>query len=1074
MNEEKVYSVVSNIILLYTQYLHGAVLFSFTYNTESLLNHFNGIVQSVYETPKGVDSDPTPSDPDWILKKKQKFDDILREKYKKKNLNGLKHEDKSDNFGGNDEDKMENLTINEKTNDNNDELIMKSNNNNTKVLNNNNNKIINEAINLSVSPKSATTSSFMSDEEELNGNQSDNNDYENNDDQIKVKNNNNKYKNESSPSTALMYKLKNHNKNKKKLKISKEIENNENCEEIDLNDEDEINNISNNNQLNNNNSKLSYISQKDSNTINNNISNSKNNSEENCSRNVNNSEDNHEQFNNNINNHHKTSHHNKKESSISVRLSPVLDTNSNHSFTSCNENDKNHIQNETKTALNNQFDDIGSATQQSLPYSPSVPAPPYLQMQQFLQQHIFSSNQLEQLVRNHSYYLQHLQQQKNSKVNSPPSPLHGGGKGLEQMMNTLQEQIQMNLLQQSNFMNAQKMSGSPTGASNKKEMQQNALLQQQHQELLQQMQMLQRQYLMHQGLNLPSLANQRQDFNFPPGINQQKPPPSSMLSNNSEKSSRSHHNNATTDHYHDNSAGTGTPLVGVNEFNNDKIGHLVKQILLGKNIELAHMLNGANHSPMLNGVQDEVDIHPLFGSTGEGHGTCKWPSCEIAFDDFATFMRHLNSDHLMDECSEAQIRVQMQVVVQLEVQLKKEKDRLQAMIQHLQISRQKAFEQNELNKQHQENERKKESAAKKAAAAAEFRENHISSKLSPPTSPLPSFGPVRRRISDKSAMSLSGGESLIREIQRNREFYKNADVRPPFTYASLIRQAIIESPDKQLTLNEIYNWFQNTFCYFRRNAATWKNAVRHNLSLHKCFMRVENVKGAVWTVDELEFYKRRPQRCTSGNGSGGSGSGNMLRNAVSPNAIRTNLSLHKCFVRYEDDFGSFWMVDDNEFCKRRHLSRGRPRKYEPNADGQQPPSPSDNPYYPPSNSSVNTQNPPPGTNPMANMYPDSLPMNFQNFWSCPSNVLDENIPYGMNFHRDRKFSRASSHNNSSKNHHQNFHQQSLHNHNSTNNDVDMTEMNSNHVIKQEANHDHYDSDEREQDGDPAVDLSTQN
>lgn len=35
-------------------------------------------------------------------------------------------------------------------------------------------------------------------------------------------------------------------------------------------------------------------------------------------------------------------------------------------------------------------------------------------------------------------------------------------------------------------------------------------------------------------------------------------------------------------------------------------------------------------------------------------------------------------------------------------------------------------------------------------------------------------------------------------------------------------QAIIESPDKQLTLNEIYNWFQTTFCYFRRNAATWK------------------------------------------------------------------------------------------------------------------------------------------------------------------------------------------------------------------------------------------------------------
>ena len=29
---------------------------------------------------------------------------------------------------------------------------------------------------------------------------------------------------------------------------------------------------------------------------------------------------------------------------------------------------------------------------------------------------------------------------------------------------------------------------------------------------------------------------------------------------------------------------------------------------------------------------------------------------------------------------------------------------------------------------------------------------------------------------------------ILLEIQRNREFYKNADVRPPFTYASLIRQ----------------------------------------------------------------------------------------------------------------------------------------------------------------------------------------------------------------------------------------------------------------------------------------------
>lgn len=38
---------------------------------------------------------------------------------------------------------------------------------------------------------------------------------------------------------------------------------------------------------------------------------------------------------------------------------------------------------------------------------------------------------------------------------------------------------------------------------------------------------------------------------------------------------------------------------------------------------------------------------------------------------------------------------------------------------------------------------------------------------------------------------------MCAEIQRNREFYKNADVRPPFTYASLIRQV---SLSKQVIL----------------------------------------------------------------------------------------------------------------------------------------------------------------------------------------------------------------------------------------------------------------------------------
>lgn len=60
------------------------------------------------------------------------------------------------------------------------------------------------------------------------------------------------------------------------------------------------------------------------------------------------------------------------------------------------------------------------------------------------------------------------------------------------------------------------------------------------------------------------------------------------------------------------------------------------------------------------------------------------------------------------------------------------------------------------------------------------------------------------------------------ELERNRELYRNQDIRPPYTYASLIRQSITESVENQLTLNEIYKWFEINFSYFRKNAQTWK------------------------------------------------------------------------------------------------------------------------------------------------------------------------------------------------------------------------------------------------------------
>ncbi|KAM4885360.1 forkhead box protein P4 isoform 2-T2 [Sylvia borin] len=263
--------------------------------------------------------------------------------------------------------------------------------------------------------------------------------------------------------------------------------------------------------------------------------------------------------------------------------------------------------------------------------------------------------------------------------------------------------------------------------------------------------------------------------------------------------------------------------------------------------------------------------HPLYG-----HGECKWPGCETLCEDLGQFVKHLNTEHALDDRSTAQCRVQMQVVQQLEIQLAKESERLQAMMAHLHMrpSEPKPFSQPvSLNLV--------SSATLSKSTSDTFPDGlpHPPTSATAPITPLrqgPSVissstlhnvGPIRRRNSEKFCTPISS------ELAQNHEFYKNADVRPPFTYASLIRQAILETPDRQLTLNEIYNWFTRMFAYFRRNTATWKNAVRHNLSLHKCFVRVENVKGAVWTVDEHEYQKRRPPKMT--------GSPTLVKNMIS-------------------------------------------------------------------------------------------------------------------------------------------------------------------------------------------------
>ncbi|XP_063979383.1 forkhead box protein P1 isoform X5 [Diachasmimorpha longicaudata] len=559
------------------------------------------------------------------------------------------------------------------------------------------------------------------------------------------------------------------------------------------------------------------------------------------------------------------------------------------------------------------------------------PASGIHQMQQLLQQQTWSPTQLQSIMQ-HTLYLQQQQQQQHHQESSNDHAASQdrlgyftlknhqhqlaelGRKQLEQNMQQLQEQLQLNLLQQSHLMQTadKKKSSVP--------LQQLGIQQQQ---IIQQLQITRGQYgLLQQGLSLQ--GHNHTSGNLPgealPGWKSE-----------SSEGGDSHQNSSIPK-----SAASSNGLMN--------------SMVLSRRSDV-NGTSGPDEKPLDVSCNDKGN--PLYG-----HGVCKWPSCEVLCDDYQAFRKHLNTEHTLDDRSTAQARVQLQVVTQLEIQLQKERDILAAMMHHLHVAKQiaspeppKSLESSPgsslpklglssgLMSQPPPNFSVSQVSTVSMSALVSAVRSPAGGQLPPSGGPMPPMpnmtnlpgmppmpnmpgsitsipgalpsmaGPIRRRISDKSALSLAGGlyeEGTVRrrvsidrsgidineglpymleragldvqqafcdplfpislEIQRNREFYKNADVRPPFTYASLIRQSIIESPDKQLTLNEIYNWFQNTFCYFRRNAATWKNAVRHNLSLHKCFMRVENVKGAVWTVDEVEFYKRRPQRACSTTG----------------------------------------------------------------------------------------------------------------------------------------------------------------------------------------------------------------
>lgn len=90
---------------------------------------------------------------------------------------------------------------------------------------------------------------------------------------------------------------------------------------------------------------------------------------------------------------------------------------------------------------------------------------------------------------------------------------------------------------------------------------------------------------------------------------------------------------------------------------------------------------------------------------------------------------------------------------------------------------------------------------------------------------------------------------------------KRRSNKPSTGYLEMIARALLSVPGHRMLLTDIYTYIQQWYPYFQTAPSTWRNAVRHNLTVNDCFCKTGNStsgRGYFWEIHPacVEMFRK--------------------------------------------------------------------------------------------------------------------------------------------------------------------------------------------------------------------------